>query len=456
MDFATLPPEINSGRMYSGPGSGPFLAAAAAWDGLAAELHTTAASYWSVVSSLAGGPWRGPASASMAAAAAPYVWWISVTAAQAEQAPDQARAAASAYETAFATIVPPPLVTANRTLLTSLVATNIFGQNTPAIAATEAEYAEMWGQDAAAMYGYAGSSAAASTLTSFTPPPPITDPGCVAAQTATVAQSVLADGKHVMSVVPRALLGLSSVAAAADPPGASALTTLATLVTSVAIPVAGIDTVAAATSAPASFTSGPASMVSAATTFRGLLINADRDFADGKGPYTGNGPGGKRLGQWLLGGTAGIGGPSDATEESVTAGAGQGTTVGRLSVPSGWASAAPAFRPAAYVLPTTGAEVASEMVADGPGSLFADMALAGAAGRAVGGASLGCGDQRIRATNPQSSKPPQQTRAEPVAEIAAELSGLAARAQSLLAKLANSGLINDREVAEQKRRFLGS
>ena len=33
MDFAFLPPEINSGRMYDGPGSGPMLAAAAAWDG---------------------------------------------------------------------------------------------------------------------------------------------------------------------------------------------------------------------------------------------------------------------------------------------------------------------------------------------------------------------------------------------------------------------------------------
>ena len=31
MDFAILPPEINSGRMYAGPGSGRMLAAAAAW-----------------------------------------------------------------------------------------------------------------------------------------------------------------------------------------------------------------------------------------------------------------------------------------------------------------------------------------------------------------------------------------------------------------------------------------
>ncbi|MCV7029324.1 PPE family protein, partial [Mycobacterium sherrisii] len=40
MDFAMLPPEVNSGRMYAGAGSGPLMAAAAAWDGLAAELSS--------------------------------------------------------------------------------------------------------------------------------------------------------------------------------------------------------------------------------------------------------------------------------------------------------------------------------------------------------------------------------------------------------------------------------
>ena len=58
--------------------------------------------------------------------------------------------------------VPPPVIAANRSLLAALVATNFFGQNTPAIAATEIQYAEMWAQDAVAMYGYAASSASAT------------------------------------------------------------------------------------------------------------------------------------------------------------------------------------------------------------------------------------------------------------------------------------------------------
>src|ERR1700728_1841472 len=126
MDFAFLPPEINSGRMYVGPGSGPMLAAAAAWDGLATELHSTATSYGSVIA-------------------------------------------------------------ATRALLQALVATNLFGQNSPAIAATEALYAEMWAQDATAMYGYAGTSASATTLTPFTPAPQTTNGTSAAASTQAAA-----------------------------------------------------------------------------------------------------------------------------------------------------------------------------------------------------------------------------------------------------------------------------
>ena len=48
-DFGALPPEINSGRMYTGPGSGPIMAAASAWDAVAAEMGTAASAYNSVI-----------------------------------------------------------------------------------------------------------------------------------------------------------------------------------------------------------------------------------------------------------------------------------------------------------------------------------------------------------------------------------------------------------------------
>src|ERR1700740_205559 len=157
-DFAAQPPEVISAKIYSGPGAESLLTAATAWEGLAGELQSTASNYQSIISGLTTGSWEGPSSAAAAAAAEPYVSGLSTTAAQAEQTASQARAAASAYETALAATVPPEEVAANRIQLASLLQTNIFGQNTSAIAATEAEYGQFWAQDVAALFGCAGSS----------------------------------------------------------------------------------------------------------------------------------------------------------------------------------------------------------------------------------------------------------------------------------------------------------
>src|SRR5271166_5886928 len=217
LDFAMLPPEVNSGRMYSGAGSGPMLAAASAWHGLAAELRSTALSYGSVLSELTSQEWHGPASAAMAAAATPYVAWMSSTAAQAEQTAAQAEAAAAAYEAAFAATVPPPVIAANRAQLMALIATNILGQNTAAIAATEAQYTEMWAQDAAAMYGYAASSAVATQLTPFTEPQQTTTPSARTVQSTAVSQAAATPAgtqqstlAQLVSALPNALQELAS------------------------------------------------------------------------------------------------------------------------------------------------------------------------------------------------------------------------------------------------------
>jgi PPE-repeat protein len=171
-EFSFLPPEINSARIFAGAGSGPLYMAAAAWDGLAADLQGSASSFDSVITALAGGPWAGPASVAMVAAAAPYVSWLSAAAGQAALSAGQARAAATTFETALAATVHPAAVTANRVSLMALIATNFLGQNTPAIAANEADYIEMWAQDVGAMLGYfTGATSVASTLTPFSTPP---------------------------------------------------------------------------------------------------------------------------------------------------------------------------------------------------------------------------------------------------------------------------------------------
>ncbi|ORX06611.1 hypothetical protein AWC27_26605 [Mycobacterium szulgai] len=187
MDYGLLAPEINSARMYAGPGAGSFVAAAVAWGALADDLQSTAVSYRSVVNGLTSGPWLGPTSVALVAAVTPYLAWLESSAAQAEAAAGQAAAAAAAHETAFAMTVPPMLISTNRALLAALVATNLIGQNNAAIAAAEAQYAEMWAQDATAMYGYAAASASAAQLTDFAEPAEVADPGGLARQAATVA-----------------------------------------------------------------------------------------------------------------------------------------------------------------------------------------------------------------------------------------------------------------------------
>ncbi|MGB3892698.1 MAG: PPE domain-containing protein, partial [Mycolicibacter sinensis] len=90
IDFALIPPEVTSGQMYAGPGSESLLAAATAWEGLAAELHAATASYRAVLTSLTAESWIGTSATAMIAAATPFVDWMSTAAAQATQTAVQA------------------------------------------------------------------------------------------------------------------------------------------------------------------------------------------------------------------------------------------------------------------------------------------------------------------------------------------------------------------------------
>jgi len=354
LDFAMLPPEVNSARMYSGAGSGPMLAAASAWNGLAAELRSTAMSYGKVITSLTGEEWHGPASAAMAAAAMPYVAWMSTTAAQAEQTATQATAAAAAYETAFAATVAPTLITANRAQLSSLVATNVMGQNTAAIAANEAQYAEMWAQDATAMYGYAASSAAASQLTSFTQPEQVANASGPAAQAAAVTEAATTQAgtgqstlSQLLSAVPNALQSLASPASSGS--GLSGI-------------LDGFNIFSSGSGSSSSGLSGLLNLISGSNgSAFGDFMNAgiwNTIFSSGfymPGNFMGTaadfmGLSGGQAAQQAIGdiaqgplGTA-LAGPLGAISSfgnSVDMGLGRAALVGPLSVPPSWTAAAP-------------------------------------------------------------------------------------------------------------------
>jgi PPE-repeat protein len=398
MDFAVLPPEINSGRMYTGPGAGPMLAAAAAWDDLATELSSTAASYASTVSSLTGGTWQGPSSESMATAAATYVEWMNTTAAQAEETSTQAKAAVAAYEAAFAATVPPPVIEANRALLMMLIATNILGQNTPAIAATEAHYMEMWAQDAGTMYGYAGSAGSASVLTAFTEPPQTTNLAGTAQQSAAAAQAGTSGASSIgteitqfINSLPTALqslangllespttstnllsgLSLPQLFSATLPPGLSTdLTNWNTIFSTIA---SGPYSLQGLTSIPG----GPFLSFGQAYAW-GQNGQGATSFLAGAKPITGAlAPLASELGTPHL---AAFGaGPASGS-------IGRAALVGSMSVPQGWTQAAPemGFKTLAAALPANLAEAAvPEASLASQGGMFSQMAASSLAGRAV-------------------------------------------------------------------------
>jgi PPE-repeat protein len=401
LDFGALPPEINSGRMYVGPGSGPMLAAAAAWDELATELQSTAASYGSTIEGLAAGPWAGPSSIAMAAAAAPYVAWMNATGAQAEEAASQAKLAAGAYETAFAATVPPQVIAANRALLMALIATNFLGQNTPAIAATEAHYMEMWAQDAAAMYAYAGSSASATQLTPFVDPPQTTNSAAASAQAAAVSEAAGTPAANtgsqlsgLINSLPTALQGLANGIFNAPTSSGNLLSglDLPHLTSSLALP-AGLQTdLTNWNTLTSTITSGPYSLQGLASIPGGPFLSFGQAYAWGQ---NGQGAAAYLAGPKVISGalaplTQGAVKPmlsSAVGGGPVSGGMGKAALVGSMSVPQGWTEAAPGIRTLASVLPTNLA-AAPEASLAGEGGVFGQMALSSLAGRAVAGAAF--------------------------------------------------------------------
>jgi PPE-repeat protein len=378
MSFAFQPPEITSGEMYMGPGAGPMLTAATAWDALAAELQSTAASYGSIVETLANDGWTGPSAVAMAAAAVPYVTWMRTTSAQAKTAAVQAMAAVSAYEAAFAAVVPPTEIAANRAQLAMMLATNIFGQNTASIALTEAEYGEMWAQDTAAMFSYASASAAATRLTPFTEPPRTTDTTGLARQAAAVGEA---------SGTSAAADALPSAAAAASP-----YDFISQLLE--ALGNGARDYMNFWDQVLNGLTGSPVAGATYQNIF-GILADIGRFSTvanDSMSPINlgmtefkmfWNPPAtGLDIPKSALGAGLGMRAAAVGFTSPVSAGVGEANVVGKLSVPPTWASATPTIRMASSMLP--GAGLAAAPASGIPGSLFSQMALGSLTGGALG------------------------------------------------------------------------
>jgi PPE-repeat protein len=354
------------------------------------------------------------------------------TATQAEQTAAQARAAAAAYEVTFAAMVPPPMIEANRALLQALVATNLFGQNTPAIAFTETLYAEMWAQDATAMYGYGGASTSATTLTPFTPAPQTTTGTSAAASAQTAASQATSTAMQGLgstattSAVPASIPGFEGNVLFVPNVAQAALTPLNTV---------GLFT---------DLTFDDDELQQEA-----LKSNDDRILAT-------LGINGFRLAPAQTEGAVEAMASRSAEVPSVTAGLGQAQTIRGLSVPPGWAVAAPEIRLAAMTLPETGLSAAPQvMAASSPGALFSEMTLANMASRAITGTPTpGRRQEQVRSVG--CVRTGSATPAPPTGHSAAMAADVHEFAEALvkLGDLRDSGLLTNEEFTKEKERLL--
>ncbi|HME79425.1 MAG TPA: PPE family protein [Mycobacterium sp.] len=377
MSFSLIPPEINSALMFSGAGSGPLMEAAAAWNSLAADLESTATQYQTLVTNLVTGSWLGPSSARMASATAPYIAWLHGTAATAAQTGVQAQAAAAAYQTAYASMVPLPTIAENRAELATLVANNFLGQNTGAIATNEAQYLEYWIQDALGMDTYQVNSQVASALPAQAAAPQVAS-GAVPAAASAAAAPADATSTVILQLIADVALLFGDKAATP----ALSFADLPTWLGGVATAVAGNPTAAllpvqvtyymgmlSSTPARMFMSSGSSASSSAGSTLANasdsVLANVGK-FVDGK----------------LASVSAGVGGQLRSWGSNIAASLAHAQHVGGLSVPNGWHGMTPEMSRAAPILPDT--SVAAPTMTHGlPSSPFSQGLMGALAGRGM-------------------------------------------------------------------------
>jgi PPE-repeat protein len=303
------------------------------------------------------------------------------------------------------------------------------------------------------MYGYAGVSASATTLTPFTPPPQSINPGGLGGKAAALAQATGTSAatntqtvlSQLTSAVPTALQGLASPVPSTSAPAQSTSGLLGILQglglvspSSVLEPASlglGSSELSTASGAWASASDGDAA-----------ILAAGREIADDQDALTGQITGMERRLRNRLDQLGALG-------SAGSAGLGRAASIGALSVPPGWTAAAPAIRLAAVALPASSLGAAPEIFAGSPGSLFSEMALASMAGRAIGGPVSPGRRERIGATTRACPAPSPRSPGGPMTGIAAEIGELA----ELLGKLGvlrDSGILTDEEFNEQKRRLL--
>jgi PPE-repeat protein len=276
-------------------------------------------------------------------------------------------------------MVPLPAIAENRAELATLVANNFLGQNTGAIATNEANYLDMWIQDALGMDTYQVNSQAASAL-----PAQVAAPQVASGAVPAAASAAAAPADATSTIITGLLQDLAELfgVTGAGPTSLSA-TDLVSWLGTVATSVAGNPTAAllpvqatyymgmlGSTPARMFMSSGSSSGSSAAgsslaSSTDTLMENVGK-FIDGK------------MGSVM----SGVGGQLSSWGSRISAGMAAAQHLGGLSVPNAWHGMAPEMARAAPIMPDTSV-AAPTMHAGLPSSPFSQGLMGALAGRGV-------------------------------------------------------------------------
>jgi PPE-repeat protein len=374
--FDSLPPDVTSALIYTGPGSTSYTTAASAWNAIAAELQSYATGINNVVTELSSEEWLGMSSTAMASAVNPFLQWAQKTAAQAEQNASSASSAAAAYEQVFASVVPPPVIALNRAQLLKATATNIIGQNNGVISQLESQYQDYWAQNTSALNSYQTQSTnATKQLTPATNAPKIAADDATANQTAATSTTAGSGG---------AQNAVSKVSNAAATPAATTTTNATNATASTPLSSELWFLLTGQTILPsnlAAFVNGLSPFAGFAYNTEGLpyfsvgMGNSGVQIAKSTGAIGGAVAGAASAAPKGLSGLGGMLG-GGAAPTSVAAGLGNAASIGKLAVPAAWSGALPGVVHPTSAIPVSAISAAPE-AAGGPGNLLGGMPLAG-------------------------------------------------------------------------------
>jgi PPE-repeat protein len=191
------PPEVITGRLMSGAGAAPMIAASAEYTAAAAAYEASIDRLVAQLSYLSA-TWQGEASMAMQRAVIQFIVWMRMLQTQVMLAATRTESQAAAFTEAYTTMAQMFEIVENRVTTQILYWTNFMGFNTIPIGIREGQYQQMWAQDVAVQTNYLAQTMANTTYEPFLPSMPITGITSFPPVVAQAINAAVAAGDHVM------------------------------------------------------------------------------------------------------------------------------------------------------------------------------------------------------------------------------------------------------------------